>query len=100
MTRQSSSSDQDSTPVSNRLESAIAAAVDAGHLRADPAQQPAIDALDGILDALHAPKLSNKKSALGWLFGKQARVSDDSLRGLYLWGGCRPRKDHVDGSFF
>ena len=100
MTRQSSSSDQDSTPVSNRLESAIAAAVDAGHLRADPAQQPAIDALDGILDALHAPKLSNKKSALGWLFGKQARVSDDSLRGLYLWGGVGRGKTMLMDLFF
>lgn len=100
MTSQSSSPDKARPVQQNRLQTAIDAAVAEQHLRPDPAQGPAIAALDGILNALNAPKLSNKKSALGWLFGKQTRVADDSTRGLYLWGGVGRGKTMLMDMFF
>ena len=78
----------------------IQQAIEQGQLKADPAQQAAIDALDSILNDLHAPKLGNKKSALGWLFGKKLRVSDTSSRGLYLWGGVGRGKTMLMDRFF
>ena len=89
--------DQD-TP--GRLALEIQQAIEQGQLKADPAQQTAIDALDSILDQLHAPRLGNKKSALGWLFGKKPQVSDTSARGLYLWGGVGRGKTMLMDRFF
>ncbi len=83
-----------------RLSDEINQAIHQGQLKADPAQQPAIDALDSILDTLHAPKLGNKKSALGWLFGKKPQISDNSPRGLYLWGGVGRGKTMLMDRFF
>ncbi|MEP0942061.1 MAG: cell division protein ZapE [Rhizobiaceae bacterium] len=89
-----------STSDQGRLAAEIAIAIKQGQLQPDPAQQLAIQQLDGILDELHAPKLGNKKSALGWLFGKKPRVADDSVRGLYLWGGVGRGKTMLMDRFF
>ncbi|MCJ8310491.1 MAG: cell division protein ZapE [Hyphomicrobiales bacterium] len=83
-----------------RLSGEIAAAIEQGQLKPDTAQAKAIEALDDILDELHSPKLGNKKSALGWLFGKKPRVADDSVRGLYLWGGVGRGKTMLMDRFF
>ncbi|MEP1208500.1 MAG: cell division protein ZapE [Rhizobiaceae bacterium] len=101
----SSSADQpleigEQTDQSGRLGRAIHKAIEQGQLKADPAQRAAIDALDSILDQLHAPKLGNKKSALGWLFGKKPQISDTSPRGLYLWGGVGRGKTMLMDRFF
>jgi cell division protein ZapE len=85
---------------SGQLARAIADAVAADRLKVDDAQNAAIVILDGILDELNAPKLSNKKSALGWLFGQKQRVSDRSVRGLYLWGGVGRGKTMLMDRFF
>ena len=87
-------------PGQHRLAREIAAAINQGQLKTDPAQQLAITQLDLILNQLHAPKLGNKKSALGWLFGKKPRVSDNSVRGLYLWGGVGRGKTMLMDRFF
>ncbi|NKB51028.1 MAG: cell division protein ZapE [Rhizobiaceae bacterium] len=97
----SSSDDASADQVTlGRLSSEINRAIEQGQLKADPAQQPAIAALDSILDTLHAPKLGNKKSALGWLFGKKPQTSDTSPRGLYLWGGVGRGKTMLMDRFF
>ena len=83
-----------------RLAQEIQLAIKHGQLKPDPAQQAAIDVLDSILNDLYAPKLGNKKSALGWLFGKKPRVSDTSPRGLYLWGGVGRGKTMLMDRFF
>ena len=82
------------------LAALIAKAVEQGKLKADPAQAPAIASLDSILDRLATPSLGNKKSALGWLFGKRPAASDQSLRGLYLWGGVGRGKSMLMDMFY
>lgn len=90
----------DDPAATGRLALEIQQAIEQGQLQADPAQQPAIEALDSILDELHAPKLGNKKSALGWLFGKKPQVTNTSPRGLYLWGGVGRGKTMLMDRFF
>ncbi len=82
------------------LKAAINTAIEQGRLKNDPAQQKSILELDRLLQALRAPALGNKKSALGWLFGKKPRVSDDSQRGLYIWGGVGRGKTMLMDLFF
>lgn len=82
------------------MAAAIAKDVARGNLRADPAQLPVIEVLDNILDDLNAPRLANKKSALGWLFGKKPQVSSASKRGLYLWGGVGTGKSMLMDRFY
>ena len=82
------------------VEAAVAAAVSLGHLQEDSAQRSSIEALDQILHALRSPALGNKKSALGWMFGRKPKVSDSSQRGLYLWGGVGRGKTMLMDLFF
>ena len=82
------------------VEAAVAAAIAQGHLQEDSAQRASIDALDQILLDLRAPALGNKKSALGWMFGRKPKVSDNSQRGLYLWGGVGRGKTMLMDLFF
>lgn len=84
-----------STTVSQQVQQRI----DAGQLVADPAQAATIAALDGLLAQLHAPPLANKKSALGWLFGRK-KAPAPGLRGLYLWGGVGRGKSMLMDMFF
>lgn len=99
-TASDASAGSNSAPEHRRLSAEIADAIEQGQLKPDPAQAKAIACLDDILDELHSPKLGNKKSALGWLFGKKPRVADDSVRGLYLWGGVGRGKTMLMDRFF
>lgn len=87
-------------PAPTRLADAIRSAVADGSLRADSAQGPVIAALDGLLNALATPPLGNKKSALGWMFGRRPVTSDTSLRGVYIWGGVGRGKSMLMDRFF
>ena len=78
----------------------IAALVADELLKDDPAQAPAIAALDGLLEALHAPSLGNKRSALGWLFGKSTKTPASTPRGIYLWGSVGRGKSMLMDMFF
>ncbi len=70
------------------LRATIDRRIAAGELTADPAQDGAIAALDHLLSDLAKPRVANKGSALGWLFGKgRDKGETDSVRGLYLFGG-------------
>jgi cell division protein ZapE len=58
--------------------------VAAGTIERDPAQAALAARLDAIADELSAVTLANKKSALGWMFGR--KVVPHPVRGLYIWG--------------
>ena len=90
----------DSLHSDGALSNLLSNAIESGKLQVDPAQGPAIASLDLILNRLAAPSLGNKKSALGWLFGKRPPVSDQSSRGLYLWGGVGRGKSMLMDMFF
>ena len=92
--------EDDKAPVFGQLAVAVEKAIAVGRLKSDPAQFPAIQSLDKLLEVLNAPQLGNKKSALGWLFGKKQIVSDNSPRGLYLWGGVGRGKSMLMDMFF
>ena len=103
MAKQSSSSPEavsDQVVSAPTLAEVIADKISAGKLKHDPAQEPAIAALDGVLKTLNAPSLGNKKSALGWLFGKKPIVSDEGPRGVYLWGGVGRGKSMLMDLFY
>ena len=68
------------------LRAVIGQRVSNGDLEADPNQKAVIQALDELLTQLHAPKLANKGSALGWLFGSTQKPPPGP-RGVYVWGG-------------
>jgi len=85
---------------SGLVSTSIQRAIDDGRLSDDPAQQAAISILDDILANLKTPVLGNKKSALGWMFGKKPQVSATSHRGLYLWGGVGRGKTMLMDLFF
>jgi cell division protein ZapE len=59
--------------------------VEAGKLQADNAQMAVADALDAILIDLRTVHVSNKSSALGWLFAKK-RKPENKVKGLYVFG--------------
>ncbi|MDD9909514.1 MAG: cell division protein ZapE [Ahrensia sp.] len=81
------------------LKAEIERRVAAGQLTADPAQSATIEALDTLLEALHAPKLANKASALGWFFNK-AKKPAAGPRGAYIWGGVGRGKSMLMDMFF
>ena len=78
---------------------AVAAKVTVGELFEDPAQAQVITALDSVLTQLHAPKLANKGSALGWLFGNTQKPPPGP-RGVYMWGGVGRGKSMLMDLFF
>lgn len=92
--------DMASETARGRLRDTIDQQIASGELNPDPAQDEAIARLDAILDALSAPSLANKKSALGWLFGKNKKSTATPVRGLYLWGGVGRGKSMLMDSFF
>ncbi len=87
------------TVQSSKLAETIDARVASGDLVADPAQTEVIAALDMLLNELHAPKLANKSSALGWLFGKTQKPPPGP-RGIYVWGGVGRGKSMLMDLFF
>lgn len=68
---------------------AYRAAVDAGRIDPDPAQQPAVDALNALHHALTRGVTSESASVgnIGRLLGKLRRRPAAPVPGLYLWGG-------------
>jgi len=81
------------------LRAVIEQRVDDGELSDDPAQAEVIGALDELLSQLHAPKLANKGSALGWLFGSTQKPPPGP-RGVYIWGGVGRGKSMLMDLFF
>ena len=88
------------SPGNGVLMRAVAASVEQGKLKQDPAQVPAIAALDTLLQALQTAMLATKGSALGWLFGKKVEKDADTPRGVYLWGGVGRGKSMLMDLFF
>lgn len=73
--------------------------VEAGKLQADNAQMAVADALDAILKDLRTVHVSNKSSALGWLFAKK-RKSENTVKGLYVYGQVGRGKTMLMDMFF
>ncbi|WP_050786175.1 cell division protein ZapE [Ahrensia sp. R2A130] len=85
---------------SRTLQQTVDGRIASGELRHDAAQANAIVVLDDLLVQLAEPRLGNKSSALGWLFGKKPTVSLDTPRGLYLWGGVGRGKSMLMDTFY
>jgi cell division protein ZapE len=73
--------------------------VDRGDLSRDAAQLSLAQALDRLIDAISAKRLSAKSSSLGWLFAKR-RETQAPLRGLYIHGGVGRGKTMLMDMFF
>lgn len=73
--------------------------VEAGKLQADNAQMAVADALDVILTDLRTVHVSNKSSALGWLFAKK-RKPENKVKGLYVYGQVGRGKTMLMDMFF
>ncbi len=73
--------------------------VEAGKLQADNAQMAVADALDAILADLRTVHVSNKSSALGWLFAKK-RKPENKVKGLYVYGQVGRGKTMLMDMFF
>ncbi|MET3614436.1 cell division protein ZapE [Rhizobium aquaticum] len=73
--------------------------VEAGKLQADNAQMAVADALDAILSDLRTVHVSNKSSALGWLFAKKRKPAN-KINGLYVYGQVGRGKTMLMDMFF
>ncbi|NVK34845.1 MAG: AFG1 family ATPase [Rhodobacteraceae bacterium] len=73
-------------PVSRALLDRYEALVSSGELSEDPIQLDIVRRLDKLNSDLSQIRLASKKSSLGWLFGKK-KPQQDSVKGLYMWGG-------------
>lgn len=73
--------------------------VEAGKLQADNAQMAVADSLDVILGDLRTVHVSNKSSALGWLFAKK-RKPENKVKGLYVYGQVGRGKTMLMDMFF
>lgn len=82
------------------LSAAVDQAIASGELRRDPAQTTAITVFDTLLKKLSEPRLANKGSALGWLFGRKPAPARAGPRGVYLWGGVGRGKSMLMDLFF
>ena len=70
-----------------------------GTLRADPAQERILRALDRLSEALAARSLASKSSALGWLFARKPSAAK-APKGLYIHGGVGRGKTMLMDLFF
>jgi cell division protein ZapE len=73
--------------------------VEAGTLQADEAQIAVARALDDVLTGLKSVHVSNKSSALGWLFAKRDK-KNNGVRGLYVYGQVGRGKTMLMDMFF
>ena len=73
--------------------------VETGEIADDPAQRPAVAALDRLNDEICAKRLARKSSALGWLFAKN-RDALAPVKGLYIHGGVGSGKTMLMDLFF
>jgi cell division protein ZapE len=69
-----------------------------GHIERDGAQEAVVDRLDRLCLALESYSPARKTAALGWLFG--AKTTNQSPRGLYIWGGVGRGKSMLMDMFF
>lgn len=74
-------------------------AVEAGSLKADPAQMPVVAALDRLMADISTKRLAQKSSALGWLFAGK-RAARTPVKGIYLHGGVGRGKTMLMDWFF
>ena len=70
-----------------------------GQIRDDPVQKTLVGKLDQLRGELDQKRLASKSSALGWLFGKSNKTNQ-SVRGLYIWGGVGRGKSFLMDMFF
>lgn len=76
-----------------------AALVRSGEFESDPAQLALVRRLDALRKRLDDNRLAQKRSALGWLFGKREERAEP-VRGLYVWGGVGSGKTRLMDLFF
>ncbi|MEM8812554.1 MAG: cell division protein ZapE [Pseudomonadota bacterium] len=85
------------------FEPSVAAGYDAlvrsGEFTEDAAQRHLVRKLDSLHQRLSEHRLAQKRSPLGWLFGKREAVAEP-LRGLYIWGGVGRGKTRLMDLFF
>ena len=82
--------------VSDELTSMTAA----GTLQLDKAQMAVAAKLDHVLAQLRERVPAKKTSALGWLFARKARRSENGIRGLYVYGSVGRGKTMLMDMFF
>ncbi|WP_268878192.1 cell division protein ZapE [Pseudovibrio exalbescens] len=75
------------------------AMVDAGEIEADAAQIAVTRHLDDLNAALTEARITTKKSALGWLFGKR-KTAVAAPKGLYIWGSVGRGKTMLMDLFY
>lgn len=75
------------------------AMVDAGEIEADAAQIAVARHLDDLNAALTEARITTKKSALGWLFGKR-KTAIAAPKGLYIWGSVGRGKTMLMDLFY
>ena len=73
--------------------------VRSGAFEEDAAQIALVRKLDALRKRLDDHRLAQKRSALGWLFGKREERSTP-VRGLYIWGGVGRGKTKLMDIFF
>ncbi len=61
-------------PQDAALLSAYKAKSERGEIKDDPAQRDILRRLDRILEEISTHRLASKKSALGWMFGKNKKT--------------------------
>lgn len=70
-----------------------------GEFDEDPAQVALVRKLDALRRRLDDNRLAQKRSPLGWLFGKR-EAEAEPVRGLYIWGGVGRGKTMLMDIFF
>lgn len=81
------------------MKAAYGRMISSGLIEEDAAQIALIRELDALLVKLTAKRRSNKSSALGWLFSKNAS-SVEMVKGLYIWGDVGRGKSMLMDMFF
>jgi cell division protein ZapE len=76
-----------------------AAAIAAGRIERDPAQQAVVDKLARLEARIVEARLARKSSSLGWLFGSR-ESSQQPSKGLYLYGAVGRGKTMLMDFFF
>lgn len=85
-------------PQDAALLSAYKAKIERGEIKDDPAQRDIVRRLDRILEEISTHRLASKKSALGWMFGKNKKTP--APRGLYVHGDVGRGKTMLMDMFF
>jgi len=84
----------------NSVTDELASLTAAGSLQLDRAQLSVAGHLDRVLSQLRSRVPAKKTSALGWLFAKKSKRSDQAIRGLYVHGSVGRGKTMLMDMFF